>query len=36
MKKIGTGIEDGMDRFFVGGELRIAGFMHPPYPFGRD
>jgi hypothetical protein len=28
MKKSLTGIEDGMDRFFVGGERKIAGFMH--------
>jgi hypothetical protein len=28
MKKSVTGIEEGMDRFFVGGERRIAGFMH--------
>jgi hypothetical protein len=29
MKKSVTGIEDGMDRFFVGGERKIAGFMYP-------
>ena len=28
MKKGGTGIEEGMDQFFVGGEQRIAGFMY--------
>src|SRR5437773_333726 len=27
-KKSVTGIEEGMDEFFVGGERRIAGFMH--------
>jgi len=31
-KKSATGIDEGMDRFFVGGEWRIAGFIHikPP------
>jgi hypothetical protein len=31
-KKSATGIDEGMDRFFVGGEWQIAGFMHikPP------
>jgi hypothetical protein len=29
MKTSVTGIDKGMDRFFVGGEWRIAGFMHP-------
>jgi hypothetical protein len=28
MKKSLTGIEDGMAQFFVGGERKIAGFMH--------
>lgn len=28
MKKNETGIEDGMAHFFVGGERKIAGFMH--------
>jgi hypothetical protein len=28
MKKNVTGIEEPMDRFFVGGERKIAGFMH--------
>src|SRR6184192_3711532 len=28
MKKSVTGIEEGMDRFFVGGERKMAGFMH--------
>ena len=31
-KKSATGIDEGMDRFFVGGEWKIAGFVHikPP------
>jgi hypothetical protein len=32
MKKSVTGIEDGMDQFFVGGEWKIAGFMHIKRP----
>jgi hypothetical protein len=28
MKRSLTGIEEGMDEFFVGGERRVAGFMH--------
>ena len=36
MKKSVTGIKEGMDEFFVGGERMIAGFMHASNPFGRD
>src|SRR5262245_24723322 len=32
MKKSVTGIEDGMDQFFVGGDWKIAGFMHIKRP----
>ena len=36
MKKIGTGIEKKWIAFFVGGELKIAGFMHAPISIGCD
>jgi hypothetical protein len=35
MKKSETGIEKGIDRFFVGGERKIAGFMHAYIGLGR-